>query len=386
MHWAYTGDSREVLANLEPDSIDSFVTDPPYELGFMGRSWDNSVVSFDPELWALCLRALKPGGHLVAFGGSRTFHRIAVAIEDAGFEIRDTLSWLYGSGFPKSHDISKAIDKRAGAEREVVSTGNPVKRMIPGADQNATGSWIKDNGREYVPTVTAPSTEDAATWDGWGTALKPAWEPIILARKPFKGTVASNVLTYGTGALNIDGSRLPDRESVQHRPASASGVGNGGVAYGTREGLAMTYEGGRWPPNVAMDEDAANLLGDRSRFMYVAKASKRERNRGLDDFPDQQGGALNLRNDAHAQRVGNSTAPAKNTHPTVKPVSLMCWLVRMVTPPDGIVCDPFMGSGSTGVASVLEGFHFFGIDMLPENVAIADARIMDAVNNPESWT
>lgn len=204
----YAGDCLDVLRTFGDASIDAIATDPPYELGFMGKHWDGTGIAYSVELWTECLRVLKPGGHLLSFGGSRTWHRMACAIEDAGFELRDSIAWLYGSGFPKSLDVSKAIDKAAGATREVVSEGAPVKRMIPGADQNRTGSWIKDNGREYVPQSTAPATEDAARWEGWGTALKPAHEPVVWAVKPL-GIMAEWATI---------GSQLDEMESLWQAP------------------------------------------------------------------------------------------------------------------------------------------------------------------------
>lgn len=263
----YLGDCRTVLAGMEPDSVDAVCTDPPYDLmsgtgrGFMGARWDGTGVAFDPDTWRVVLRVMKPGAHLVAFGAPRTYHRLACAIEDAGAEIRDSLHWIQGAGFPKSLNVSAAIDRMAGAEREVLAEGAPLKRMIPGADQNRTGSWVKDNGREFVPAVTAPATEAAARWDGWGTACKPAHEPIVLARKPLEGTVAANVVRYGTGALNIDGCRVEGAE----RPLIQNGVPlneevrcGGTVLEGTERGTLGTSRAagmtdqGRWPPNVLL--------------------------------------------------------------------------------------------------------------------------------------
>lgn len=366
----------------------------------MGKAWDNGAVAFDPATWEQALRVLKPGGHLLAFGGTRTFHRLTCAVEDAGFEIRDCLMWLYGSGFPKSLDVSKAIDKAEGAEREVVGVGRPVKRMIPGADQDRTGSWIKDNGREFVPSTSRPATPEAAAWEGWGTALKPAWEPIIMARKSLRGTVAGNVRRYGTGAVNIDASRIGSSvggERAGERAGEPSAerryAGRGSTTFsllpGPRGGDAL----GRWPANIALDEAAAALLdeqsgerggsgkasgpslrgvhgsvalgvynglpderepafyGDRggaSRFFYVAKADSEERSRGLS---------------------------WRNQHPTVKPVSLMSWLVRMVTPPGGTVLDPFLGSGTTAIAAIGCGFNWIGIEREAEYVELARQRI-----------
>lgn len=347
------GDSLSVLAELRENSIDSVVCDPPYALSFMSKDWD--ATHPDAKIWSECLRALKPGGHLVSFGGTRTWHRLACDIEDAGFEIRDNLAWLYGSGFPKSMDVSKAIDKAAGAEREVVSRGNPVKRMIPGADQNKTGSWIKDNGREFVPAITAPATDAAKQWNGWGTALKPAFEPIILARKPLTGTVAANVLEHGTGALNIDGCRVgfrsdSDKQTVQ----SATWYAAPNETYGkyakqhSREimdGADSTPDSGRWPANVLLDDTTAAALDGQTGAEYDDQGASRF-------FPVFD---TPFKYQAKAPRKERPEANGVK-HPTVKPLELMRWLVRLVTPPHGTVLDPFAGSGTTGEASYLEGF------------------------------
>jgi site-specific DNA-methyltransferase (adenine-specific) len=308
----------------------------------MGKRWDYDVPSV--EVWAECLRVLKPGGHLLAFAGTRTQHRMAVRIEDAGFEIRDMIAWVYGSGFPKSLDVSKAIDKAAGAEREVVGQhGAPAKS-------------IYSQGKQELPqevNITAPATPEAKQWEGWGTALKPALEPITVARKPLIGTVAENVLQHGTGAINVDGGRVGTEEL-----ANPSGISNamGGVTIGKYQGGNQDYSGsgatnplGRWPANFIHDgsEEATDLLGASARFFYCAKASKADR--------------------------------GENHHPTVKPTDLMRYLCRLVTPPSGIVLDPFMGSGSTGKAAMLEGFAFVGIEREAEYIDIAKARIQSAV-------
>jgi len=316
------------------------------------------------------LRVLKPGGHLLAFGGTRTYHRMACAVEDAGFEVRDCLMWLYGSGFPKSLDVSKAIDKKLGAERVVIAEGKPVKRMIPGADQNKTGSWIKDNGRVFVPTVTAPATPQAKQWEGWGTALKPAVEPIILARKPLsEATVAENVLKWGTGGLNIDGCRVPlayGEEITMRSDAALLGGRDLGwdrpwkrdpdaIARRRERAKAAIDKAnilGRWPANVLLDEEAAAMLdeqqGGASRFFYVAKASRSERTMG---------------------------GKVENNHPTVKPIKLMRYLCRLITPPGGTVLDPFAGSGTTILAAVQEGFSAIGIEREPEYCEIIRKRM-----------
>jgi DNA modification methylase len=415
----YHGDNRQILPTLAENSVDAIVTDPPYELGFMGKSWDASGVAFDPATWREALRVLKPGGHLIAFSGSRTYHRMAVAIEDAGFEIRDQIMWIYGSGFPKSHDVSKAIDKQAGAEREVLGR-NPNSR------ENAT----KDNTLYESGTVgktdyiTKATTDEAKQWDGWGTALKPAHEPMVLARKPLTGTVAANVLTYGTGGLNIDGARVGSEVISTHN--APKGTFAGGEP--NRGSDTSTYQNhqGRWPANVIHDgsdevvelfpsstnvskgvrgrgskiyadgKGFANTLaevgqevgygdsGSAARFFYCAKASKRDRNEGLDGFEVKQtlgGGGLTEVGGAY----GSIKAAGQNYHPTVKPTDLMRYLCRLITPPNGTVLDPFMGSGSTGKAAMYEGFKFIGVEMTDEYLPIAKARIEFAVNDNEGF-
>lgn len=554
------GDCIAVMRGMADNSVDAVVTDPPYELGFMGKSWDASGIAYNVELWREAWRVLKPGGHLLAFSGARTQHRMVCAIEDAGFEVRDQIMWVFGSGFPKSQNVSKALDKAAGAERAVLSEGRAVKRMIPGADQDATGSWIKDNGREYVPQVTAPATDAAQQWDGWGTALKPAHEPICVARKPLaKGhTVAANVLAFGTGAINVDGCRVGDfvnttPSGVDRRNAELAAQG---YRPGTYQMGETTPDGktGRWPANLIHDGSAevvalfpdatsgaraagvrqslgsdrtlpstsagdggpaieastgsaarffyqaqpeelcnANTAEDHStllsqvddfaqslvaiaalhvgkplsstirlfmseiasasgnsgafstqqiqsiekkclpelpptsmpatiddhaklaemfaltatttimrsllnivgsaeaatlsiiatilghgargcdpslnkRFMYCAKASRADRNAGLVDPGPQFEHGATLRKIDDAPKTGN-------IHPTVKPTDLMAYLCRLVTPPGGVVLDPFMGSGSTGKAAMREGFQFIGIDLSEEYFPIAQARI-----------
>lgn len=350
----YVGDCRRVMNTKPLESIDAIITDPPYELGFMGKAWDKTGVAFDVKTWQAAYRVLKPGGHLLAFGGTRTFHRIACAIEDAGFEIRDSLAWLYGSGFPKSLDVSKALDKMAGAEREVIGEHpNPAGNKVGG-----NSLMMSVTGMPEISFITAPATDLAKQWDGWGTALKPAFEPVIVARKPFKGTVAKNVTAYGTGALNIDGCRI---DGTKRHPGNYHDDGNVGGGRTTN-----TYAGsdrsefdaslGRWPANVMLDEWTAYLLdaqadpANPSRFFYCAKASKRERSAGLPD------GVI-------------------NTHPTVKPVDVMRWLIRLVTPPGGLILDPFAGSGTTGVAAREEGFDFILIENEAASADIARLRL-----------
>lgn len=368
------GDCMERLLDIPEGSVDAVVTDPPYGLGFMNKDWDIGVPS--AELFRLCLHAMKPGAHLLAFGGSRTYHRLAVAVEDAGFEIRDQIMWLYGSGFPKSRNIGK----------------------------------------------------EAPGWEGWGTALKPAHEPIVVARKPLIGTVAANVLERGTGALNIDGCRVPMDGETTVRPESlltSKGVKGGG--YGQTTGRPATgrvagSDQGRWPANLIHDGSdevlgafpeakgqqgaltgkepsgkmgRANCYGvmDRrheavpriesdtnaARFFYCAKASRQDRNEGCDGLEEHplQWSSGN-QNPGSFQSEGTKKA-ARNHHPTVKPTELMRYLCRLVTPPGGTVLDPFMGSGSTGKAAVLEEFAFIGIEIDPGYAEIADRRIRYAM-------
>lgn len=596
----HEGDCLSVMDALPDCSVDAAVCDPPYELGFMGKSWDSTGIAFQPETWVAVLRVLKPGGHLLAFGGSRTFHRIACAIEDAGFEIRDTLSWMYGTGFPKSLDVSKAVDASdATAERRrrnlaftewMRSTGISAARINALTGTNMGGHYLTDGEQPAVATAdlfsllrsalpavpdwveslvrqrtvesenmkqrtvkrvrtdgagngsvvglgstpsmstvfneTAPATDAARQWEGWGTALKPAWEPIILARKPLAGTVAANVQQWGTGALNIDGCRIGRNEwdgeanrcascvegaALQQkrgtRATKASTATNSAAP--TQNGKDETHPGataktdtgcsvgpnlgapadaqfaafnsntepsgkpstgrsptgsssttstkygpttasltcsscgaptmldttqqagaGRWPSNVVLDEEAAAALdaqtgtltsgsraagvrkgmgfngatgdggpalkassGGASRFFYVAKASRSERDAGCEALPTRSGGEATDREDGSAgtesPRAGaGRTGGARNIHPTVKPVELMRWLCRLVTPPGGVVLDPFSGSGSTGVAALREGFVFIGCEREPQYAEIATHRLRSARDrvSPPGWT
>jgi site-specific DNA-methyltransferase (adenine-specific) len=360
MHRILTGDCVEQMKSLPDNSVDSVVTDPPYGLGFMGKEWDIGVPAVD--VFQECIRVLKPGGHLLAFGGTRTYHRLAVAVEDAGFEIRDMIAWVYGSGFPKSHNLK-------------------------------------------------------GEWEGWGTALKPAHEPIVVARKPFKGTVANNVLEYGTGAINVDGCRVgTNGDTTNERSCTRiMGVGVPQSANNIQHGFKH-HSQGRWPANLIHDgSDEVTALfpqtgaskaaprggtnpnpmdwgnsrkdgnitkghddngGSAARFFYVAKASKRDRDEGCEGIEER----LAMRYGEKAQgplpqQTPSKPVPQRNHHPTVKPTDLMRYLVRLVTPPKGTVLDPFMGSGSTGKACAYEGFDFIGIEKEPEYVEIARARI-----------
>lgn len=408
------GDSRDVLKTLADASVDSVVCDPPYALvsigkrfgaenaapaksgksgayarasaGFMGQKWDTGETAFDPAFWVEVLRVLKPGGHLIAFSGTRTYHRLACAIEDAGFEMRDMIAWLYGSGFPKSHDVSKGIDRAAGAVREVLSQGKVVKRMIPGADQNQ-GGWEKNDGREFVPTVTAAATPEAATWEGWGTALKPALEPIVLARKPLAGTVAANVLAHGTGALNIDASRVGTGEGGQREgEASAArrytdeGVTNFAPTPGPRGGDAK----GRWPANVVHDGSAEVVdtfpESAGQQGVVTGKEPSSPFANVYGDMPNRGGAAIPRGDSGSAARFfysakADAADRCGSKHPTVKPTDLMAYLCRLVTRPGGLVLDPFAGSGSTGMACLREGFDCILIEREAQYVADIHARL-----------
>jgi site-specific DNA-methyltransferase (adenine-specific) len=413
------GDCLEVLKMLENASVDSCVTDPPYHLsvikhgslfpgqraaikagaqrGFMGKTWDGGDIAFRPELWAEVLRVLKPGGHLVAFSGTRTYHRMACAIEDAGFEVRDMIAWCYGSGFPKSLDVSKAIDKAAGATRDTVG----VKKA--GMGSGKTFGMLQAEGRndeaeQNIP-VTAPATDAARQWQGWGTALKPSLEPICLARKPLIGTVAANVLAHETGALNIDGCRIGTeggtrkKDPTKHASVTTYGDGLNG-------GGVEPIDAGRWPANLAHDGS------DEVLAVFPSVHSAGAQSAGGWDYGNPEG--TSYKHGGTGFRVGDAsgsaarffkTAEWKDTdlrlfytakadaperhgskHPTVKPVDLMCWLCRLITPPGGLILDPFAGTGTTGLAAVLEGFRAVLIEREDEYYADIRRRFEDPVN------
>lgn len=448
----HCGDSREKLSLIADCSIDSVVTDPPYSLvsiskrfgkegsapakagtvygrssaGFMNAKWDNGETAFSPDFWEQVYRVLKPGGHLLAFGGTRTFHRLACAIEDAGFEIRDQIAWLYGSGFPKSHNVSKGIDKAAGAEREVVGTTRAsIQRNGSGEnwERGAFGSHSEETKRI---AVTAPSTDAARQWEGWGTALKPACEPICLARKPLsENTVAANVLEHGTGAINIDGCRVVAGDSPlrwEHgRSMGYHGAKDGGPC------AALTQEKGRWPANVILDgspevveafpdapgqqfatgpqyERNANVYG---KFAGVTAALPRGDSgsaaRFFASFPGEY--KPNYKNEVYGNGMGGGFHPGFNDsgsaarffytakagaddrlgskHPTVKPLDLMQYLCRLVTPKGGTVLDPFAGTGTTGEAAFREGFNAVLIERETEYQNDIRRRMSLVLGGPE---
>ena len=466
------GDSLIRLKELPDNSIDSICTDCPYGLGkepdaiqmlkdwietghhdvksktgFMGKSWDNFVPQ--PVLWQECLRVLKPGGHLLSFAGTRTYDLVVLGLRLAGFEIRDQLAWVYGSGMPKALDVSKAIDKELGAERKVIGEYDP-RSKFDGIDRSSNAinyNWRNSEDRtdtkdNSIKTITEPATEEAKQWDGWKSSLKPAQEPIVMARKPLEGTIAQNVLKWHTGALNIDACRVnaetggrplrevaPLREDFQYNSNSLSGRVDGSLSSSKAVGLTDL---GRFPSNFIHDgsDEVTSLFpdsngagkslpqvkitgygdkntgtgkadyigGDRipfdagsgsaARFFYSAKTSKADRDSGLDEFEKKksnrlassQGGGGGWSKDSEK----NPNLPRANNHPTVKPTSLMSWLVTLVTPPDGIVLDPFNGSGSTGKAAMINGFKYIGIDLSQDYIDISKRRIQYAYDNKET--
>ena len=374
----HLGACLEVLRTMPDNSVDSVVTDPPYGLSFMGKKWDYDVPSED--IWRECLRVLKPGGHLLAFAGTRTQHRMAVRIEDAGFEIRDMIAWVYGSGFPKSLDVSKAIYKAAGAER--------ATDYKPNYKNGTFGKGM--GGGKHGAQSEPPATDAARDWAGWGTALKPALEPITVARKPLgEKTVAANVLAHGTGGLNVGGCRVPGAYETRDRDtsggASMFGTGAGGGAFVPTEG--------RWPANLIHDgsDEVVGLFPDTGKS-GVAVRRNGNQSKGMFPVAIAEGSADVGFNDSgsaarffYCAKANKKDRSDSNTHPTVKPTDLMRYLCRLVTPPGGVVLDPFMGSGSTGKAALLEGFEFIGIERDAEYIEIARARIKqpDQPNQPE---
>lgn len=419
----YKGKMQEVLSTFEEESVDSIICDPPYELNFMGKGWDNSGVAFQKETWGHCFRVLKEGGYLLAFGGSRTFHRIAVAIEDAGFEIRDCIMWLYGSGFPKSMNIGLAIDKKLGVESEVVGKKDYT---MPSKIYNINNG----SGERLDCYETQPSSTLGKNYQGWGTALKPAYEPIIVARKPFKGSLVDNVIKNGVGGLNIDECRIETNDETRRIKGGWQYNGYVGGEYDNEKYNAFENRPhqGRFPANVILTYDETdyeevcggmpNTSGDErqtkyienpgtswkntskiikrsfyndegsaSRYFYCAKATKKDRDEGLELFEAKQKPEYCLQ--YHNGEKRNETATRKNIHPTVKPVELMQYLVRLVTPKNGTILDCFMGSGSTGKAVMFENrerqtnYKFIGVEMTEEYLPICQSRIDYAKNKYE---
>lgn len=424
----YHGDCLDVLARIPDSSVDSVCTDPPYGLEFMGKDWDapwkaSGAVVRDPaterggfqdgnggnpysrsrieygrggdasigfqqwcEQWATeCLRVLKPGGYLVAFGGSRTWHRLAAAIEDSGFEIRDSIAWLYGSGFPKSLDVSKAIDKAAGAVREVTGRGTKGMRVQSSWD-TGNGSGVFRAGADGYDE-TAPATEAAKRWEGWGTALKPAFEPIVVGRKPFAGTVAGNVLEHGTGALNIDGCRVGSQGGGNACPGGDKcKCVTSGVSFSpTRHPVRREGDFGRWPANVVLDKTQAAELDQQSGISVSRIGAPRGADSGSGwgmtatgaEYDDTGGASRYFPTFRYEAKAPTSERPSANgiQHPTVKPLDLMRWLVRLVTPPNGTVLEPFAGSGTTAEACIHEHMKCIAIEREADYLPVITARL-----------
>lgn len=441
------GDCLDILRTIPDASVDAVVTDPPYGISFMGQQWDQpgqygskrrigkpgihkrsaggdeyatgdtgameagrydlsltAMQSFQAwcEAWSSeCLRVLKPGGHFLAFGGSRTWHRLASAVEDAGFEIRDSIAWLYGSGFPKSLDVAKAIDAASSATRAVASVGETV-RTAPSlggaAKAGARGIAVNPEGRRVI---TEPATDEARAWEGWGTALKPSFEPIVVARKPLVGTVAANVLAHGTGALNIDASRIHTAGSgakaytVKRLKPGATLNATGGNWRPDDED-ALEYSGetkaGRWPTNVVLDESQAAALDEQTGELSsgMMRSGQRVQSSGGeiygrrdafvksgDTYGDTGGASRFFPTFRYEAKAPSSERPKHGEvqHPTVKPLDLMRWLVRLVTPPDGVVLEPFAGSGTTVEAALLEGFRCIAIEREADYLPLIEKRI-----------
>lgn len=379
------GDCISEMKKMKDNSIDSIVTDPPYELGFMGKKWDSTGIAFDINVWKEAYRVLKPGGHMLAFSGTRTYHRMVCAIEDAGFEIRDQLAWIYGSGFPKSKNMGVMVDKKNGVKAR--------GRAIPAASTHfPNGKYAegktKLTGNEWAGVEYKPETDEAKKWNGWGTGLKPAQEPIVLARKPLsESTVAKNVVKHGTGAINIDDTRVATTDKF-----GGGAKGSSGFAQGyTNEGWVEGNEKGRWPANVIHDgsDEVLGLFPDSKGGAFPNKRGKSV-NTTFASGQETVGGARQMNDDGSAARffycakANKQDREKDNNHPTVKPTQLMRYLVRLITPPNGVVLDPFNGSGSTGKAAMLENKNYIGIDLSADYIKISEARIKKALSDYEN--
>ena len=448
----YQGSMLDMLEVIEPNTIDSVICDPPYELNFMAKSWDNSGIAFQPDTWKKCYEVLKPGGYLLAFGGSRTFHRIACAIEDAGFEIRDTIMWLYGSGFPKSMALDKGIEAKlttgsANTREFRKLNGEQIERGNYGYASVAERQGARPSDYNLIDDTrlgTLKATTDLAKkYSGWGSALKPSFEPIIVARKPFKGSLVDNVIEYGVGGINIDECRVPfinDKDNTLRPTENKQYFGlssNINMIGGEKDkgrfpaNTILTYDEtdfdevcGGFPNtksgniskeykqdtrfNIAQSGKGGNLdysncygdSGSASRYFYAAKASKKDRDEGLDEF-ELKGAKELLNREENSDGAswngkyssGNAYAgagcPKKNTHPTVKPTELMQYLVRLVSPDGATILDPFNGSGSTGKAVMYENkernknYKYIGMELTEEYLPIAKARIEYVCNLKE---
>lgn len=387
----FHGSNKDVLPTFADASFDSIVTDPPYELGFMGKGWDSTGIAYDVDMWAECFRVLKPGGYLLSFGGTRTWHRIAVAIEDAGFEVRDSIAWMYGSGFPKSMNVAKAIASGTGRPEDIrrLSMGDGYTPSGRGRVNYDHGGGSVMNGAAVVD-VDLPET--AKAWEGWGTALKPAFEPIIVARKPLAGTVAANVLAYGTGAINIDACRVPG-ESTKRRNKAEMGYHGGNTSTDYETGS----DSGRFPSNVLLDESQAAALDRQTGTLTSgtgavkrASSATRDGNRGaalgkesrtegteMVSYGDSGGASRFFPTFRYEAKAPGSERPEVDgvAHATVKPLDLMRWLVRLVTRRGGHVLDPFAGSGTTGEAALLEGMESTLIELESDHLPLILARV-----------
>lgn len=375
------GNNIDVLKTFPDDHFDSIVTDPPYGIDFLGKAWDANTGAL--ETYQQCLRVLKPGGHILAFSAARTYHHLAVTLEQAGFEIRDQIMWIYSSGFPKSQDVGKSIQRGLGVKE---------KKALPKEQQTSTAGFAKNGAQEqsaWSGETTVCTDPEAVEWQGWGTALKPAHEPIALARKPFKGSIKDNVLKLGVGALNIDATRVPyaseqDKNAIDHKVPTAAWSGHTIQVDSYEKGEFIkveTNELGRFPSNVL-----GEIAEPYQKYFYCPKVSRRERNIGcIDPGPqfqvpsgfDYRMPSSNNANNGESQIgiVEKNANNGSNNHPTVKPIELMKYLIKLVTPPRGLVLDPFNGSGSTGCAAVELGCEYVGIELDAKYVEIATKRI-----------
>lgn len=385
-------DSEQMLAEMEANSVTSIITDPPYGLEFMSKGWDKVLPPI--AIWEQALRVAKPGAMLLAFGGTRTFHRLTCSIEDAGWEVRDCLMWLYGSGFPKSLDVSKAIDKVRGAEREVLAT---IPDRWAGKGQVLQRSTQAE--AESV-NITTPATDLAKKFEGYGTALKPAWEPIVLAMKPTDGTFADNAETHGVAGVNVDACRVGENGGT--RAPGAPNLLNKVYGRGKSGGGCELIDKGRWPSNVVLDRRAAAKLDAQTGELRSGALSPKQQERGgfkgakscygsakrggSKAFKASKGGASRFFYTGKASKYDRERGGrVENNHPTVKPTELMRWLVRLVSPPEGgVVLDPFCGSGSTGVACAIEGAHFVGIERDEDSATVARQRIQAVLDDLEA--
>lgn len=380
-----TGDCIAIMKQFPDNCFDSALTDPPYELGFMNKKWDNTGIAYNVEMWREVLRILKPGAQLLSFGGTRTYHRMACAIEDAGFEIRDQMQWIYGSGFPKSMDVAKAIDKKLNVQQKIIGVKNCMD--MRGGDLMKTRE--RNDSNRILHNVTAPTSQEAIKYAGWGTALKPANEPICLARKPLSTDVAGNVLHYGTGGLNIDACKI-ERDPADVSGWSKTGAKESNNTCMTGKNYARAPKpdaAGRFPANVIFDKYAAQMLDEQTGILKSGSNCRRTKSGsflehgGLGKTGDVQktygdsGGASRFFYCAKASRKERDAGDARNIHPTVKPISLLRYLIRLIPPIGGTCIDPFIGSGTTAIAAYLEDFNCIGIENNSEYAEIARKRI-----------